>query len=105
MFARFNRLAETVPASPKPEPRAKKQPARGPRAENSALHSTPQMLTKGSTGSDGIPLSLMVGLREVVAQQEGYRTAFFRFAPRWAADTYREHRRETCVVESLRMRY
>ena len=54
--------------------------------------------------SDGIPLSLMVGLREVVAQQEGYRTAFFRFAPRWAADTYREHRREACVVESLRMR-
>ena len=42
-FARFHRLAETVPTSPKPEPRAKKQPARG---ENSALRSTPQMLTK-----------------------------------------------------------
>ena len=27
-FARFHRLAETVPTSPKPEPRAKKQPAR-----------------------------------------------------------------------------
>ena len=30
-FARFHRLAETVPTSPKPEPRAKKQPAPGPR--------------------------------------------------------------------------
>ena len=54
--------------------------------------------------SEGIPLAMMVGLREVVAQQEGYRTAFFQFAPRWAADAYREHRREACVVESLRMR-
>ena len=31
VFARFHRLAETVPTSPKPEPRAKKQPAKGPR--------------------------------------------------------------------------
>ena len=50
-FARFHRLVETVPTSRKPEPRAKKQPARGPRGENSALRSTSQMLTKGSPGS------------------------------------------------------
>ena len=50
-FVRFHRLAETVPTSPKPEPRAKKQPARGPRGENSPLRSTRQALTKGSTGS------------------------------------------------------
>ena len=37
-FARFHRLAETVPTGPKPEPRAKKQSARG---ENSPLHYTP----------------------------------------------------------------
>ena len=42
-FARFHRLDGTVPTSPKPEPRAKKQPARGPRGENSALRSTPQV--------------------------------------------------------------
>ena len=47
-FARFHRLAETVPTSPKPEPRAKKQPARGPRAPNSALRSTPQVQGEGS---------------------------------------------------------
>ena len=29
-FARFHRLDEAVPTSPKPEPRAKKQPARWP---------------------------------------------------------------------------
>ena len=51
-----------------------------------------------------IPLATMVRLREVVAQQEGYRTAFFRFAPEWAAEAYRLHRKEGCVVESLRMR-
>ena len=34
-FARSHRLDEAVPTSPKPEPRAKKQPARGPRGENS----------------------------------------------------------------------
>ena len=50
-FARFHRLDEAVPTSPKPEPRAKKQPARVPRAENSPLRSTPQVLTKGSPGS------------------------------------------------------
>ena len=48
---RFHRLAETVPSSPKPKPRAKKQLARGPRGENSPLRSTRQALTKGSTGS------------------------------------------------------
>ena len=36
-FAHFHRLAETVPTSPKPEPRAKRQPARVPRGENSPL--------------------------------------------------------------------
>lgn len=51
-----------------------------------------------------IPLATMVRLREMVAQQEGYRTAFFRFAPEWAAEAYRLHRKEGCVVESLRMR-
>eukprot|EP01045_Picozoa_sp_COSAG04_P016731 COSAG04_NODE_1423_length_6828_cov_13.718978_1_plen_254_part_00 len=35
--ARFHRLDEAVPTSPKPEPRAKKQPARGPRGENFPL--------------------------------------------------------------------
>jgi hypothetical protein len=38
--------------------------------------------TTTTTISEGIPLSMMVGLREVVAQQEGFRSAFFRFAPR-----------------------
>ena len=51
VFARFHRLAETVPTSPKPKPRAKKQPEGGPRGEDSALRSTRQALTKGSTGS------------------------------------------------------
>eukprot|EP01045_Picozoa_sp_COSAG04_P001605 COSAG04_NODE_55_length_30619_cov_12.038991_4_plen_279_part_00 len=39
-LARFHRLAEAVPTSPKPEPRAEKQPAPGPRVPNSALRST-----------------------------------------------------------------
>ena len=51
---RFHRLAETVPSSPKPKPRAKKQLARGPRGENSPLRSTRQALTKGSTGSPNL---------------------------------------------------
>ena len=50
LFPFFARLGDTAPTSPKPEPRAKKQPARGPRAENSALRSARQMLTNGSTG-------------------------------------------------------
>ena len=54
-FARFHRLDKAVPTRPRPEPRAKKQPARGPRASNSALRSTPEMLTKGSTGRGETP--------------------------------------------------
>ena len=46
----FQRLAETVPTSRKLEPRAKKQPAPGPRGENSPLRSTPQVQGEGSTG-------------------------------------------------------
>ena len=53
-FVRFHRLAETVPSSPKPKPRAKKQLARGPRGENSPLRSTRQALTKGSPGCLGV---------------------------------------------------
>ena len=49
-FARFHRLDEAVPTSPKPEPRAEKQPARGPRGENSALRSIPQVQWKGPPG-------------------------------------------------------
>ena len=48
LFPFFARLGDTAPTSPKPEPRAKKQPARGPRAENSALRSTPQVQWEGS---------------------------------------------------------
>ena len=45
IFARFHRLAETVPTSPKPETRAEKR-----RHEDSALRSAPQMPNQGSTG-------------------------------------------------------
>ena len=45
-----HRLDEAVPTSPKPEPRAKKQPAGEPRVPNSALRSTPQMQWEGSPG-------------------------------------------------------
>lgn len=78
-----------------------------------ALHDQQDPVTKVTAADDAdlpyaqharVPLATMVHLREVVAQQEGYRTAFFRFAPAWAADAYRSHRKEACVVESLRMR-
>ena len=49
-FARFHRLDEAVPTSPKPKPRAKKEPAMGPRGENSPLRSTPQVQWEGSPG-------------------------------------------------------
>ena len=79
-FARFHRLDEAVPTSPEPERRAKKQPARGPRGENSLLRSTPQTLTKGST-------RVQRAHRSFVARENrraGRRGRYRRTRARWA---------------------
>ena len=43
VFCAFSRSCRGGSNEPKPEPRARKQPARGPRGESSPLRSTPQV--------------------------------------------------------------
>ncbi len=60
-FVRFHRLAETVPSSPKPKPRAKKQLARGPRGENSPLRSSNQRINWKCCGIDTVAMMSWAG--------------------------------------------
>ena len=50
-----------------------------------------------------VPLGVMVELRELVAQQQGYRNSLLAFAPEWAARV-EAVQRLPCALHALRMR-
>lgn len=52
-----------------------------------------------------VPTSAMIGVRESMAAQEGYRRMFLSFAPSWAVAMYDAHREKKCVLLALKMRH